>query len=116
MNITITGLDKAMANLSPAHLEAPKRRFLTRVALIVERNTKRDAPVKRGHYRRSITHRVERDKAFVGTNVNYAPFLEYGTRFMRARAPLQRGLQNSQGQIRGEVSRFGREIAQRMGG
>jgi HK97 gp10 family phage protein len=116
MSITITGLEKVMRNLSPAQLEAPKRRFLTRVALIVERNAKRRAPVRTGHLRRSITHRVERDRAIVGTNVKYAPFQELGTRVIRPRAFLSGGLQDSQGSIRSEINRFGNELAGKLGG
>jgi HK97 gp10 family phage protein len=116
MSVTITGLDKVMRNLSPAQIEAPKRRFLTRIALIVERAAKRRAPVKTGHLRRSITHRVERDRAIVGTNVKYAPYQELGTRFIRPRAFLSGGLQASQGAIRTEVNRFSRELAGKLGG
>jgi hypothetical protein len=116
MSVTITGLDKAMRNLSPAQIRAPKRRFLTRIALIGERNVKRHAPVKTGHFRRSVTHKVEENRAIVGTNVNYGPYLEYGTRFMRPRAPFHRGLQASQGAIRSEINRFSRELAGKLGG
>jgi phage gpG-like protein len=116
MSVTITGLDKVMRNLSPQQIRAPKRRFLTRVALIGERNVKRHAPVRTGHFRRSITHKVEENRAIVGTNVKYGPFLEFGTRFMRARAPFERGLQASQGAIRTEVNRFSRELAGKLGG
>jgi HK97 gp10 family phage protein len=116
MSITITGLEKVMRNLSPAQLEAPKRRFLGRVALIVERNAKRRAPVRTGHLRRSITHRVERDRAIVGTNVKYAPFQELGTRYIRPRAFLSGGLQDSQGAIRSEITRFSSELASKLGG
>jgi phage gpG-like protein len=116
MSVTITGLDKVMRNLSPQQIRAPKRRFLTRVALIGERNVKRHAPVRTGHFRRSITHRVERDRAIVGTNVKYAPYQELGTRFIRPRAFLSGGLQASQGAIRTEVNRFSRELAGKLGG
>jgi HK97 gp10 family phage protein len=116
MSVTITGLDKVMSNLSPAQLELPKRRFLTRIALIVERAAKKRAPVKTGHLRRSITHRVERDRAIVGTNVKYAPYQELGTRFIRPRAFLSGSLQASQGAIRSEINRFSRELAGKMGG
>jgi phage gpG-like protein len=116
MSVTITGLEQTMRNLSPQQIRAPKRRFLTRIALIGERNVKRHAPVRTGHFRRSITHKVEENRAIIGSNVKYGPYLEYGTRFMRARAPFERGIQASQGAIRGEVSRFSRELAGKLGG
>jgi HK97 gp10 family phage protein len=119
MSVTITGLEKVMANLSPAQLKAPKRRFLTRVALIVERKAKRRARVKTGHMRRAITKRIERDRALVGIFIKKPPYpiyQEYGTRFITPNRFLRGGLEESQGAIRTEVNRFGRELAGKMGG
>jgi hypothetical protein len=49
----------------------------------VDREWKLSAPARTGHYRRSITTEVRRTgnviRGRVGTNVFYAPFLEYGT-------------------------------------
>jgi phage gpG-like protein len=131
MNITITGLDKVMKNLSPAQMEAPKRRFLKRVALIVEGAAKKRAPVKHGHLRRSITHRPERDRAFVGTNIKYGRWIELGTKpgnyvtktgkpaFYRGIKPrlfLEGGLMDSQTRLRNESNKFGNELASKLGG
>jgi hypothetical protein len=50
---------------------------------VVEGEWKRNVPARTGHYRRSITSEVRRTgnvvRGRVGTNVFYAPFLEYGT-------------------------------------
>ncbi len=61
------------------------REMITRVAQEAETLMKARAPVRTGNLRRSITHRVlgdgKRWYALVGTNVKYAIFQEYGTRF-----------------------------------
>lgn len=63
---------KAMARINA--------QFLERAAIIVQSTAKRDAPIKDGRLRGSITRDVKRDVAIVGTNVEYAPHIEYGTR------------------------------------
>ena len=56
---------------------------LARIATRVERNAKRLCPVDTGRLRASITWLVDRDgqglNATIGTNVDYAPFQEFGT-------------------------------------
>lgn len=68
---------------------------LTLAALKVERTAKENCPVKTGTARRSITHEIASDgkSAKVGSNVEYFPHIERGTRFMSARAPLRRALE-----------------------
>lgn len=46
-------------------------------------------PVDTGRLRASITHAVEEDTAYVGTNVEYAPYVELGTSKMAARPYLR---------------------------
>jgi phage gpG-like protein len=94
MSVEILGLKETLANLSPSKITAPKHRFLTR----------------------SITYRVERDRAIVGTNVKYAPFQEFGTRYITPNRFLRGGLDASQGAIRREISRFEKELGASMGG
>jgi len=52
---------------------------LTKATLLVERSAKEKCPVKTGTLKRSITHDIEGSTAVVGTNVEYAPFVEMGT-------------------------------------
>jgi len=66
-------------------------RFL-KSALLVERDAKRNCPVKTGRLKRSISHIIEKDKAIVGTNVEYAKYVEGGTRRMAARPFLRKAL------------------------
>lgn len=52
---------------------------LTKCALIVEADAKLKCPVDTGELRQSITHEVYRDGCVIGTNYEYAPYVEYGT-------------------------------------
>jgi HK97 gp10 family phage protein len=54
--------------------------FLQAAGLIVEGQAKELCPVDSGRLRNSINSEVKDDSAFVGTNVHYAPHVEYGTR------------------------------------
>jgi len=62
-------------------------------ALLVERTSKEICPVDTGTAKRSITHKVERRKAVIGSNVEYFPYIEMGTKKMSAFAPLRRALE-----------------------
>lgn len=57
-----------------------------RAALDVQRGAKVRSPVRTGRLRNSIAVDPAPDglKAKIGTNVEYAPFVEFGTRFMSA--------------------------------
>lgn len=54
------------------------------LAIAVESEAKRRAPVDTGRLRASITHDSDATGAIVGTNVEYAPFQELGTSKMQA--------------------------------
>ena len=60
-------------------VEEVKAVALKEAALIVENAAKPLVPVDTGNLRGSITHRVDGNEAKVGTNVEYAPYIEYGT-------------------------------------
>lgn len=64
----------------PQLARGPVRRFLRKAALEVKRKAKLKVPVDTGHLRRFITHEVGETEARVGSNVVYAPFVEFGTR------------------------------------
>lgn len=64
---------------------------LTAIGLTAESYAKADCPVDTGRLRNSITHAVESgEKAvYIGTNVEYAAFVELGTSRMKARPYLK---------------------------
>ena len=76
--VEIKNVDKLVAkldNLSNLQLE----QALNKACLIVENEAKKLCPVDTGQLRSSITHEVVEKEGRVGTNVEYAPYVEYGT-------------------------------------
>lgn len=55
-----------------------RERTIKQIAVFVEVEAKLRAPVSTGNLRRSITHETQSDKAYIGTNVEYAPYVEFG--------------------------------------
>lgn len=74
----------------------PVAKDLLRRTIRVESAAIRLCPVDTGRLRSSISHDLDRDGrglvGFVGTNVEYAIFVELGTRFMRAQPYLRPAL------------------------
>lgn len=78
-------------------IKAALSRILAKSLLIVEGETKKEAPVDTGRLRSSITDGKELFATFarIGPTVSYAKFVEYGTRFMKANPFMKRGAENS---------------------
>lgn len=68
-----------------AEFEARKHRALTAVAHQGVNHAKATCPVDTGRLRGSISPAVSEDSAYIGTNVEYAIFVELGTRKMAPR-------------------------------
>lgn len=75
MKIEVKGIDKLAKKLTPKDL----KEALTDSCLLVENTAKENCPVASGQLRNSITSKVYDDTGEVGTNVEYAPYVEYGT-------------------------------------
>lgn len=69
-------------------------------SLLVERTAKKYCPVDTGAARRSITRLIEKRRAIVGSNIEYFPYIEMGTRKMAAHAPLRRSLETNWSKIK----------------
>lgn len=69
------------ANLEKFEKELPSilEKGLEKACLIVENSAKQKCPVDDGQLRQSINHIVKGKKGEVGTNVEYAPYVEVGT-------------------------------------
>ena len=52
---------------------------LEMIGLVAERYAKDLCPVDTGNLRNSISHETDDDTVYVGTNVEYAPYIEFGT-------------------------------------
>lgn len=55
-----------------------KERGLEAIGLAAEGHAKKLTPVDTGRLRNSISHAVDGDAAYIGTNVEYAPYVELG--------------------------------------
>lgn len=69
---------------------------LEEVGLTAERYAKRICPVDTGRLRNSITHQVNMSEkaVYVGTNVEYAPYVELGTKTQKAQPYLRPAIAN----------------------
>lgn len=64
------------------------------IGLTAEAYAKTNCPVDTGNLRNSITHRTGENYVAIGTNVEYAPYVEMGTSSMKARPYLQPAIEN----------------------
>ena len=62
---------------------------LEECGLAAEGYAKRLCPVDTGRLRNSITHTTDENTAYIGTNVEYAPYVELGTSRQRAKPYLK---------------------------
>ena len=62
-----------------AAMQGAKMRALEKCGLVAEGYSKKLAPVDTGNLRNSISHEVVENSAYIGTNTEYAPYMEFGT-------------------------------------
>lgn len=78
-------------------LKSAFARALERIGLQAEGYAKDLCPVDTGNLRNSITHTSDGKAAYIGTNVEYAPYVELGTRRMAAQPYLKPAAANHTG-------------------
>ena len=61
-------------------LEKAKKQGLEAIGMTAEGHAKKITPVDTGRLRNSITHTADSEAAYIGTNVEYAPYVELGAR------------------------------------
>ena len=71
-------------------LEKGKRNALTAIGATAETHAKKATPVDTGRLRNSISHSVDGEAAYIGSNVEYAPYVELGTSRAKAHHMLQK--------------------------
>ena len=71
-------------------LENGKRNALTAIGATAETYAKKATPVDTGRLRNSISHTVDGEAAYIGSNVEYAPYVELGTSRTKAHHMLQK--------------------------
>ena len=73
-----------------AALKRSKKRGLEAIGLTAEGHAKNETPVDTGRLRNSINHATDDEAAYIGTNVEYAPYVELGARGRQGKHMLQR--------------------------
>lgn len=81
-------------------VEAAEERALEKVGLFVEGRAKLLTPVDTGRLRDSIDHKVKDKSVIVGTNVEYASHVEYGTSKQEAQPFLVPAVENNKSEIK----------------
>lgn len=71
---------------------------LEEIGLVAERHAKKYCPVDTGRLRNSITHDRDSSAAYIGTNVEYAPYVELGTSKQKEKPYLRPAAQNHKSQ------------------
>ena len=61
-------------------LQKAKKQGLEAIGMTAEGHAKKNTPVDTGRLRNSITHAADSNAAYIGTNVEYAPYVELGAR------------------------------------
>lgn len=110
MNIRIEGIDRVIANIQKRYgnAEAKVARGVAKGCKIVEGEAKALCPVSteatrpggpHGELRQSITSEASGNVGTVGTNKEYAAYVEFGTCKMAAQPYLVPALKNKQGEV-----------------
>ena len=71
-------------------LEKGIKNGLEAIGLTAETYAKKATPVDTGRLRNSISYTVDGEAAYIGTNVEYAPYVELGTNRAKAHHMLQK--------------------------
>lgn len=83
--IAIIGLKSLLGKLSPDRVKGATEKQIKEIVLKLEGLVKKATPVDTARLRSSITHGFKGEGGWVGTNVYYGRFVEYGTAKMEAR-------------------------------
>ena len=75
VEIKIPKLNSFVAKLTNMDFQEPLRD----ACLLVEEDAKKRCPVETGTLRRSINTELHKNYGEVGTNLHYAPYVEFGT-------------------------------------
>ena len=71
-------------------MEKAIKNGLEAIGLTAEGHAKKETPVDTGRLRNSINHATDDEAAYIGTNVEYAPYVELGSPTIKAHHMLQK--------------------------
>lgn len=91
INVTITSNADLFRNALPEQIA----QALEAIGLTAEAHAKELCPVDTGRLRNSISHARDDKSAYIGTNVEYAAYVELGTSRMKARPYLRPAAQDN---------------------
>lgn len=110
--VNVEGVEELVAKLQGLAAKATGAQAAAALragALLIENDARQKAPIKTGTLRRSIHTNVETAGdgavARIGTNVEYAIYLEMGTSRMRARPYLRPAFDGNRNQALAEIRR-----------
>ena len=83
--LQVLGINKVLKRLDKHNSKKPIGESIRKITMWFEATAKVSTPVDTGRLRSSIASRLEAHAGVIFTNVQYAPFVEYGTRKMKAR-------------------------------
>lgn len=95
--LELIGKEALLRKLDKGNFKKPVKDSIRKITLWFEATTKASTPVDTGRLRASVASKIQGQGGEVFTNVQYAPFVEYGTQKMEARH-VERG---SSGRILG---------------
>lgn len=81
----ILGMQALMKKCQPKTITVPVNEGIAKLAVWTQRTVMVSTPVDTGRLRSSVTSQVYGDITKIGTNVQYAQFVEYGTKYMKPR-------------------------------
>lgn len=87
-------LEDDMTDLILNATEDQIARALEKIGLQAEKYSKIACPVDTGRLRNSISHTRDNNTAYIGTNVEYAAYVEMGTSSQRAQPYLEPAIAN----------------------
>lgn len=76
--VTIKGIDELVVKLDKLD-NLDMNKCLRKAGVLVMDSAKDKCPVDSGQLWRSITYEVDGNTCYIGTNVEYAPYVEFGT-------------------------------------
>ena len=102
INVDLTDNSDVFLNALPQQIEVA----LEAIGLQAEGYAKLACPVDTGRLRNSISHATDGDAVYIGTNVEYAPYVELGTRKMSPRPFLEPAASNHGAEYRAIAEQY----------
>lgn len=110
--VELKGGDRAVADIKRYYEKRKPQveRVILQAGHRIEYESKKRVPVDTGRLRSSLTTAEDRKsdefKVRVGTNVEYAPYVEFGTRKMRAQPYLLPAFKMYKNKVRDDIKRI----------